>query len=109
MAGRGLLETLAARSLTAIGCEIIQQDDGRLPVLAAISEIGGQMTAAIAAHLLRSSSGGRGVLLGGSPGIPPASMTIQAGPITRIHRATAGARTRLASDWSALTSATGEP
>jgi len=76
VADRGLVETLAGRSLTAIGCEIIQQDDGRLPVLAAISEIGGQMTAAIAAHLLRSSSGGRGILLGGTPGVPPARVAI---------------------------------
>jgi alanine dehydrogenase len=45
-------------------------------VLAAISEIGGQMTAAIAAHLLRSSSGGRGILLGGTPGVPPARVVI---------------------------------
>src|ERR1035438_5275363 len=76
VADRGLVETLAERSLTAIGCEIIQQDDGRLPVLAAISEIGGQMTAAIAAHLLRSSSGGRGILLGGTPGVPPACVVV---------------------------------
>src|SRR5208283_4486609 len=76
VADRGLVETLAGRSLTAIGCEIIQQDDGRLPVLAAISEIAGQMTVSIAAHLLRSSSGGRGILLGGTPGVPPARMVI---------------------------------
>ena len=56
VAGRGLVDTLAERSLTAIGCEVIQQEDGRLPVLAAISEIAGQMTVPIAAHLLRSSS-----------------------------------------------------
>ncbi len=51
VADRGLLDTLAERSLTAIACEVIQQDDGRLPVLAAISEIAGQMTVPIAAHL----------------------------------------------------------
>jgi hypothetical protein len=67
------MDVLAERCLTAIGCEIVQQDDGRLPVLAAISEIAGQMTVPIAAHLLRSSSGGRGILLGrfgplGQPG-----------------------------------------
>ncbi len=76
VAGRGLVETLAERSLTAIGCEVIQQDDGRLPVLAAISEIAGQMTVPIAAHLLRSSCGGRGILLGGTPGVPPARMVV---------------------------------
>jgi alanine dehydrogenase len=76
VAGRGLVETLAERSLTAIGCEVIQQEDGRLPVLAAISEIAGQMTVPIAAHLLRSSSGGRGILLGGTPGVPPARVVV---------------------------------
>ena len=76
VADRGLVDTLAERCLTAIGCEVIQQDDGRLPVLAAISEIAGQMTVPIAAHLLRSSSGGRGILLGGTPGVPPARVVV---------------------------------
>jgi len=76
VADRALVEALAEREITAIGCEIIQQDTGRLPVLAAISDIAGQMTVPIAAHLLRSSSGGRGILLGGSPGVPPARVVI---------------------------------
>jgi alanine dehydrogenase len=76
VADKGLVDTLAERSLTAIGCEVIQQEDGRLPVLAAISEIAGQMTVPIAAHLLRSSSGGRGILLGGTPGVPPAYVVV---------------------------------
>ena len=76
VADRALIEALAERSITAIGCEVIQQDTGRLPVLAAISEIAGQMTIPIAAHLLRSSSGGRGILLGGTPGVPPARVVI---------------------------------
>lgn len=71
-----LLGALAERRLTAIGCEVIQRDDGTLPVLAAISEIAGQMTIPIAAHLLRSSSGGRGILLGGTAGVPPAHVVI---------------------------------
>jgi alanine dehydrogenase len=76
VASRRLLERLMARSITAIGYEIIQSDEGRLPVLAAISEIAGQMTVPLATHLLRSSSGGRGILLGGSPGVPPAHVVI---------------------------------
>ena len=76
VASPSLLDTLADRCLTAIACETIQQDDGRLPVLAAISEIAGQMTLPIAAHLLRSSSGGRGILLGGTPGVPPARVVV---------------------------------
>jgi alanine dehydrogenase len=76
VADRELLNALAGRSLTAIGCEIVQQDDGSLPVLAAVSEIAGQMTIPIAAHLMRSSSGGRGILLGGTPGVPPARVVV---------------------------------
>jgi len=76
VADRKLVDALAERELTAIGCEVIQQDTGRLPVLAAISEIAGQMAIPIAAHLLRSSSGGRGILLGGTPGVPPARVVI---------------------------------
>ena len=45
-------------------------------MLAPISEIAGQMTIPIAAHLLRSSSGGSGILLGGTPGVPPARVVI---------------------------------
>ena len=76
VADRALLDALAERCLTAIGCEVIEQADGTLPVLSAISEIAGQMTIPIAAHLLRSSSGGRGILLGGTPGVPPARVVI---------------------------------
>ncbi len=76
VADRALLQTLEERRLTAIGCEIIQQENGRLPVLAGISEIAGHMTVTIAAHLLRSSSGGRGILLGGTPGVPPARVIV---------------------------------
>lgn len=91
-----LLDTLSERSLTAIACETIQQPDGRLPVLAAISEIAGQMTIPIAAHLLRSSSGGRGILLGGTAGVPPARVVVigagSAGFAAARSAAAAGAR-----------------
>ncbi len=73
---RLLVEQLIEREITAIGYEVIETDEGRLPVLAAISEIAGQMTIPLAMHLLRSSSGGRGILLGGSPGLPPAHVVI---------------------------------
>jgi alanine dehydrogenase len=76
VADRAFQDSLAERCVTAIGCEVVQQDDGRLPVLAPISEIAGQMTVSIAAHLMRSSSGGRGILLGGAPGVPPARVVV---------------------------------
>ena len=76
VADKGLLDAMAERSLTAIGSEIVQRENGRLPVLAAVSEIAGQMTIPIAAHLMRSGSGGRGILLGGTPGVAPAHVVI---------------------------------
>lgn len=76
VADRVVVDRLLEQSITAIGLEMVQQDNGRLPVLRAVSEIAGQMTIPIAAHLLHSNSGGRGVLLGGSPGIPPANVVI---------------------------------
>lgn len=76
VADRALWKPLAERSLTAIGWEIIKTEDGRLPVLAPASEVAGQMTISLAAQLLRSSSGGRGILLGGSPGVPPAHVVV---------------------------------
>jgi alanine dehydrogenase len=92
VADRDLLDALADRNLTAIGSEIIQLENGRRPVLAAISEIAGQMTVPIAAHLMRSSSGGRGILLGGTPGVPPARvMVLGAGAV-----GSAAARTAVA-------------
>jgi len=91
VADRSVLDILAERCLTAIGCEIIQQDDGRLPVLAAISEIAGQMSVPIAAHLMRSSSGGRGILLGGTAGVPPARVVVLGAGVAGFAAARAAA------------------
>jgi alanine dehydrogenase len=76
VADRTVFEKLLDRKITAVGLEIVQDDHGRRPVLAAVSEIAGQMTVQLAAHMLRSSSGGRGILLGGSPAVPPAHLVI---------------------------------
>lgn len=73
---RDAFHTLLEKHITAVGFEVIETIDGRLPVLAAISEIAGQMTVPIASHLLMTESGGRGILLGGAPGIPPAVVVI---------------------------------
>jgi alanine dehydrogenase len=76
VAGPALFQRLQDRTITAIGCEVVETADGRLPLLAPVSEIAGQMTLPLAAHLLRSSSGGRGILIGGSPGVPPAHVVV---------------------------------
>jgi 4-hydroxybutyrate CoA-transferase len=70
------LRTLLDRRITAIGYEVIEDADGRLPVLTAMSEIAGPLSVQVAAHLLESRDGGRGVLLGGAPGIPPAVVVV---------------------------------
>lgn len=70
------LDTLLREHITAIAYETIQADDGSLPVLKSMSEIAGRMSATVAAGLLRNDRGGKGILLGGLPGVPPAEVVI---------------------------------
>jgi alanine dehydrogenase len=70
------LATLLEKSVTAIAYESIRLDDGSLPVLKPLSQIGGRMAAQIAAALSQNDHGGRGVLIGGVPGVPPAEVVI---------------------------------
>lgn len=70
------IEALLKKKITAIAYEQIQTDDGSLPVLKPLSQIGGRMAAQIAAGLLQNNAGGKGVLLGGVPGVPPANVVI---------------------------------
>ncbi|MBI3667194.1 MAG: alanine dehydrogenase [Acidobacteria bacterium] len=76
VAGQEEVQRVLDKSVTTIGYEIIETPDGRLPVLEPISEIAGQMAVAVAGHLLRSTSGGKGILLVGAPGIAPARVVI---------------------------------
>ncbi|RME08171.1 MAG: alanine dehydrogenase [Anaerolineae bacterium] len=73
------IETLLAKKITAIGYEVIQRDDGSLPVLSPMSRAGGRMTPQIAAMLCQNNFGGKGILLGGTPGVPPAEVVILGG------------------------------
>jgi alanine dehydrogenase len=68
--------TLLAKRVTVIAYEQIELDDGTLPVLKPLSQIGGRMTAQIAADLLQNGRGGKGILLGGVAGVPPAEVVI---------------------------------
>jgi alanine dehydrogenase len=70
------IDFLLKNKITAIACEQIREADGSLPVLRPSSQIGGAMAAVVAARLLQSDQGGRGILLGGIPGIPPAEVVI---------------------------------
>jgi len=75
-ARRRKVEVLLEKRITAIAYETIEEDDGTLPVLRTMSEVAGRMAPQLAATFLQSNYGGRGVLLGGVPGIPPARVAI---------------------------------
>jgi alanine dehydrogenase len=76
VAPKSFVEILLERKITAIGYEIIELPDRRLPILQAMSEIAGQMAIVIAARYLQNEDGGRGIVLGGIPGVPPATVVI---------------------------------
>lgn len=70
------IDLLLKNDLSAIAYEQIQLPDGSLPVLRPLSQIGGLMAGQIAARFLQNSWGGKGILLGGIPGVPPAEVVI---------------------------------
>jgi alanine dehydrogenase len=74
-------QILLEKKITSIAYEQIEMPDGSLPVLRPFSQIGGKMTASIAARLLQNNWGGKGMLLGGIPGVPPAEVVILGGGV----------------------------
>jgi alanine dehydrogenase len=69
-------DALLASGMTGIAYETVQQEDGGLPLLAPMSEVAGRMSVQIGAHFLERHNGGRGVLLGGAPGVRPARVVV---------------------------------
>lgn len=82
-----LTKALMERKVTAIAYETIQPEDGSLPLLTPMSEVAGRMSTQIGAHLLEKASGGKGVLLGGVPGVPRARVTVLGGGVSGINAA----------------------
>lgn len=76
VASPDLLDTLRAKQITAIAYEMIETRDGAHPVLLTSSQVAGRMAPIIAGELLASTRGGRGILLSGVPGVPPAAVVI---------------------------------
>ncbi|MCE5245490.1 MAG: alanine dehydrogenase [Candidatus Polarisedimenticolia bacterium] len=76
VAGKEVVQAMVDRRLTMIGYEICEDARGGRPVLAALSEIAGHMVIHVAGHLLETSQGGRGVLLGGVAGVAPATVLV---------------------------------
>lgn len=75
-ARRSRVEALLDKRITAIGYEMIQHDDGSLPVLTPLSQAAGRMLVQVAGNLLQNDRGGKGILLSGVPGVPPAEVVI---------------------------------
>ena len=75
-ANRDLTEELIRRKVEAVAYETVQLADGRLPLLAPMSEIAGRMAPHVVAHLLEKEYGGRGVLMGGVSGVRPARVLV---------------------------------
>jgi len=76
VAPRSDVERFMELEATLIGYEIVRDDRGKLPVLFPFSEMAGQMAVHLAAYYLQTDSGGRGVLMGNVPGVPPPTVLI---------------------------------
>lgn len=70
------LRELLEREVTAIGLEAIEDENGRAPILTTMSEIAGSLALTLGAGLLLNEFGGKGILIGGAPGVPPAQLVI---------------------------------
>jgi alanine dehydrogenase len=70
---------LLEREVTGIAYETIQLGDGSLPLLHPMSEVAGRMSVQVGAYFLQKENGGKGVLLGGTPGVHPARVVILGG------------------------------
>lgn len=71
-----LARRLLGRGLLAVAYETVQAPDGSLPLLTPMSQITGRLAVQVGAGLLQSDCGGRGVLLGGVPGVPPGTVVV---------------------------------
>jgi alanine dehydrogenase len=80
-AGEALTRALLESGITAVAYETVETDDRRLPLLAPMSEIAGRLAAQAGAYFLEKPLGGRGLLLGGVPGVAPGRVVVLGGGI----------------------------
>ena len=74
-----LAEVLLQKRVAAVAYETIEMEDGSLPLLIPMSEVAGRMSVQLGARLLEKGSGGKGVMLGGVPGVPRGRVTVIGG------------------------------
>jgi len=82
-----LTKQLIERKVTGIAYETITDRRGTLPLLTPMSEVAGRMAIQVGAHYLEKMSGGRGILLGGVPGVPAARVVILGGGVVGTNAA----------------------
>jgi alanine dehydrogenase len=82
-----LAQGLAASGATCIAYETVEDADGRLPLLAPMSEIAGKIATQAGAFMLEKPMGGRGILLGGVPGVAAATVMILGGGVVGMNAA----------------------
>lgn len=86
-AEREVAKVLMDQKVVALAYETVQLPDGSLPLLLPASEIAGRMTVQIGARLMENAFGGKGMLLGGIPGVAPAQVVIIGGGIVGTNAA----------------------
>jgi alanine dehydrogenase len=78
---------LLASGATCIAYETVTDDRGGLPLLAPMSEVAGRLAPQVGAWTLQKANGGRGVLMGGAPGVGPAKVVVIGGGVVGTHAA----------------------
>jgi alanine dehydrogenase len=76
-----LTDRLLAAKVNAVAYETIREEDNSLPLLTPMSEVAGRMSVQVGAQYLEAPNGGRGILLGGVPGVAPANVVILGGGV----------------------------
>jgi alanine dehydrogenase len=82
-----LTHALVDSGITAIAYETVETHDRRLPLLAPMSEVAGRLAPQMGAWSLEKAHGGRGILLGGVPGVPPAKVVVLGGGVVGLNAA----------------------
>jgi len=86
-ADKAQAEALQKSGATCIAYETVTAPDGSLPLLTPMSEVAGRMSVQVGAYCLQKANGGRGILLGGVPGVAPAKVVVLGGGVAGTNAA----------------------
>src|SRR5207249_8024760 len=85
-----LTNRLLEAKVIGIAYETIREKDGSLPLLTPMSEVAGRMSVQVGAQYLEAPNGGRGILLGGVPGVAPANVVVLGGGVVGTNAGKVG-------------------